>query len=175
MAFSSGKPSAWSRTGRLARIIIGAAIVLAVGYIGVIWIAPTGLIIFWPYAALWAAVGWGASRLSFRPVIVLIGLGLAMDLIVDAPLGCWSSILLLAFVISSLFRPRALTDQTGVIRFAGDATAFVVSFLFARWIMGAYLGSVETRVIIGGFLTAAILYYPLRSLFRLTSDARVDT
>lgn len=172
--YSSSKPSAWSRTGSTARLIVGTLFVLLVGYVGVVFIAPTGLDVFWPYAPLWAAVGWGAGRLSFRPAVALGVIGLAMDLVNDAPIGCWSSILLLAFLTASIFRQRALTDKTGVIRFAGDVASFILSFLFARWLMGSYLGGVETRDIVGGFLSAALLYYPLRPLFRLTTDGRVD-
>lgn len=174
MSGFANKPSAWGRTGSTARLIIGAIIVLFVGYIGVVFIAPTGLDVFWPYAPLWAAVGWGASRLSFRPAGALALLGLIMDLVTDAPVGCWSSILLVAFLTASIFRQQALTDKTGVIRFFGDVSGFVLSFMFSRWLMGSYLGGVETREIIGGFLSAALLYYPLRPLFRLTTDERVD-
>ena len=157
MSGFASKPSTWGRTGSTARLIIGAIFVLFVGYIGVVFIAPTGLDVFWPYAPLWAAVGWGASRLSFRPAGALALLGLIMD-----------------FLTASIFRQQALTDKTGVIRFFGDVSGFVLSFMFARWLMGSYLGGVETREIIGGFLSAALLYYPLRPLFRLTTDERVD-
>ncbi len=174
MSGFAGKPSVWGRTGSTARLVIGTLFVILIGYVGVVYIAPTGLDVFWPYAPLWAAVGWGASRLSFRPAVALVGIGLMMDLVVDAPVGCWSSILLVAFLMASFFRQQALTDRTGVIRFAGDVSGFVLSFLFARWLMGAYLGGVETRDLIGGFLSAALLYYPLRPLFRLTTDERVD-
>ena len=174
MSSYATKPSAWSRTGSTARLIIGAIIVIIVGYAGVVFIAPTGLDIFWPYAPLWAAVGWGSSRLSFRPAAALVVIGIVMDLVADAPIGCWSSILLVAFLTASIFRQRALTDKTGIIRFAGDVSGFVLSFLFARWLMGAYLGGIETRDIIGGFLSAALLFYPLRGLFNLSSDERVD-
>ena len=129
---------------------------------------------YWPQAGLWAAVGWGASRLHIRPVVVLFLLGVMIDLLVGAPVGCWASVLLAAFLVSSLFRKRAQTDRSGMIRFFGDVASFVVAFIFARWLIGAYLDGVDTREIAGSFLTAGLLFFPFRALFRLSDDNRVD-
>jgi hypothetical protein len=170
----SSKASSSGGVGVPVRILLGTLIVLSIGYLGVIWGAPMGLAQFWPYAGLWAAVGWGASRLTVLPFMLLIVLGVSMDLLGDAPIGCWAAIHLLAFLVSSLFRKRSLTDPTGFVRAMGDLTAFVTAFIFARWIMGAYVGNVSTREVIGGFLSAGLLYIPLRSFFLLSRDNRVD-
>lgn len=174
MSRSSRGGDSFGRAGGLLRILFGTLMILTVGYLGLMWGAPMGFSAFWPYAGLWAAVGWGSSRLTLFPVLVLITLGISMDLIEEAPIGCWAAINLLAFLVSSLFRKRAQTDQTGVIRAFGDFSAFVAAFIFARWIMGAYVGSVSTREIIGGFLSAGLLYIPIRTFFILSRDKRVD-
>ncbi len=163
------------RSVRLLRLIVGAAIVVLFEYVRVVWIASLPLNLFWPVTGLWAAVGWGASRMSVLPVLVLLALGTMFDLIAGAPIGCWSAIFLSAFLVSSVFRKRAQTDRTGMIRFAGDCISFVAAFLFASWLIGAYLGSLDTREIIGGFLSALILYFLVRPVFRLSSDNRVDS
>lgn len=174
MTYAAPEQSSWSRTGQLSRVIIGVIFVLLTGYVGVIWISPTAFSPFWPYAGLWAAIGWGGSRLSLVSVFALVLIGLIMDVMTGGPVGCWPAILLTGFLIASIFRKRAQTDRSGMIRGVGDLAAFVAAFLFARWLMGAYLGGIESRDIIGGFLSAAILYFPFRPLFRLSSDNRVD-
>lgn len=161
--------------GLMSRHVFGSLTVLLTTYIGVIWVSPYPLYDFWPVAGLWAAVGWGGNRLSFVPVVLLFALGFVVDLITGAPVGCWSAVFLLAFLVASIFRKRAMTDALGVIRFAGDLIAFVAAFIFARWLIGAYLGGVETREIVGGFLSAVFLFFPLRFVFRPSSDTRVDS
>lgn len=161
--------------GAFSRYIFGTLTVLLTTYIGIIWVSPYPLYDFWPVAGLWAAVGWGGNRLGILPVILLVAIGLSVDLVSGAPVGCWPAVFLLAYLVTSIFRRRSMTDAIGVIRFAGDLIAFVVAFIFARWLIGAYLGSVDTREIIGGFLSAALLFFPLRLLFRPSSDTRVES
>lgn len=175
MIASSNAQNGWQKTGILARVLIGSFIVLCFAYAEAVWVSTTAFSTFWPFAGLWAAVGWGASRLSVVPVIALLVLGVVADLLAGAPLGCWPSIYLVPYLVSSVFRKRAQTDRTGAIRILGDVVSFVIAFLFARWLIGSYLGGVDTREIIGGFLSAALFYFPVRALFRLSSDDRVDT
>lgn len=159
--------SRWSRTGDIARVALGTLIVIAIGYLGIV-LAPTlGLSYFWPYAGIWAAIGWGAGRMSMKPVLALIITGLIMDLSVDGPIGCWPAIHLVTYLTATLFRRRAQTDRTGLVRTLGDITAFIVAFFTARWVMGGYLGEMETQNILGGFLSTALLFLPVRGIFLL--------
>ncbi len=175
MAYQSASSgSFWSRTSDVGRLVVGILLTLLVGYAGLVFAPTLGLASFWPYASIWAAIGWGASRVSMKPVLALIFLGTALDLAVDAPLGCWAAINLIAYLIASIFRRRAQTDPSGFVRFMGDLSALLAAFLFARWIIGSYLGGMETQSILGGFLTTAILYLPMRPLYLLTRTERVD-
>lgn len=160
--------------GALSRYFFGTLAILLLAYLGLLWVSSSPYYSFWPLAGLWAAVGWGGNRLAIIPVVLLVAMGLAMDLISGAPIGCYAAIFLVGYLVASVFRKRATTDPTGLIRFVGDCAAFVAAFLFARWMIGAYLGSVDTREIVGGFLSAIILFFPLRSLFRASRDTRVD-
>ncbi len=171
----SSRGGGWQKTGVFARVIVGSLIVILFAYVETVWVSSTSLESFWPIAGLWAAVGWGASRLSLMPVLALALLGVLADLLAGAPIGCWASIFLVPFFVSSIFRKRAQTDRTGAIRLIGDCVSFLLAFLFARWLVGSYLGGVDTRDIIGGFLSAALLYIPLKAPFRLSNDNRVDT
>ena len=174
MAAASAPFPFWRRIGPIGRLFIGTALVLLIGFLGVCYAAPLGVEFFWPYAGIWAAIGWGGSRVSFRPVLALIGIGILVDLSQGAPLGCWAAIHLVAYLVSSVFRTRALTDPSGMIRLLGDVTAFVTAFIFARWVIGAYLGGMSTQAILGSFLTTGLLYFPMRSYFQLRQDERVS-
>ncbi len=164
----------YGRTGNVARFIIATVIVVGVGFGGLVLAPGLGLGSFWPYAGVWAAIGWADSRISFKPVIILTVLGLIVDLLSDAPLGCWASIHLIAYFTASVFRKRAHTDRTGLIRVVGDLTALLVAFGAAQWIIGAYLGDAGANDIFGGFLVTSLLYLPARPFFLLNRDEWVD-
>lgn len=153
------------RGSSILQLLLGTLVVVTVGYAGIMLAPAFGLTAFWPYAGLWAALGWGTGRVSLKPVFALIFLGLAADLILGAPLGCWVSIHLFCFMIVTLFQKRAASDKTGIIRLLAFSTGLLSSFLFARWIMGAFLGEMTTGDILGGFLSAALLYLFVRPIF----------
>ena len=163
----------WDKMGRTGRMLVGTAIIVLIGFVGICYAAPLGIQYLWPIAGIWAAIGWGASRASMRPVLALILVGLMMDLSQGAPLGCWPAIQLIGYLVSSAFRTRTLTDTTGVFRALGDVAAFAATFFFAGWIIGGYLGGMATQDLLGNFLTTGLLYFPMRSFFLLTNDERV--
>lgn len=164
----------WSRTGDIGRLVIGALIVLIIGYLGVLLAPAFGLYGFWPFAGIWAAIGWGAGRVSLKPVILLVATGLVTDLAIDAPLGCFTVIHLAAYLTASIFRKRAQTDRSGLVRLTGDLVALLVAFVAARWIIGAYLGGTAYHAVMGNFLTTALFYLPMRPFFLLKRDKWVD-
>lgn len=88
---------AWQRTGSGARLTVGVLICLAVMLLGVRPVEVFGLTIPWPYASLWAAVGWAGAGLSARPMLPLVILGLVQDALLNAPLGCLVIVNLITF------------------------------------------------------------------------------
>ena len=174
MIYQADSKDFYGRTGDVARFMIGILIVAVVGFSGIIFAPGFGLAAFWPYAGIWAAIGWASSRLSIKSSFLLVVLGIFVDLLSDAPLGCWAAIHLIAYFSASIFRKRAQTDQTGFVRLIGGLTALFVAFGAARWIMGAYLGDMATQDILGGFLVTALLFLPVRPFFLLKKEEWVD-
>ncbi len=80
---------AWERTGSGARLSVGVLVCVAVMLLGLRPVDVFGVAIPWPYASLWAAVGWARAGLSARPMLPLVILGLAQDVLLSAPLGCF--------------------------------------------------------------------------------------
>lgn len=170
-----GRSTSQSRgMGDISRLLIGFLVVMTIGYIGLVYAPQIGMAYFWPFAGIWAAVGWGGRRISMKPVILLMIVGLLTDLSVEGPVGCWVAVHLAAYLVATLFRKRAQTDRSGLVRLLGDAVALVVAFLIARWIMGAYKGGLESGILLGQFLTTAILYVPFRPLFLFKKERWVE-
>lgn len=163
----------WQSFGPSIRLMIGSFLVITVGYLGLTLASAMQILSLWPLAGFWAAVGWGSGRLGTRPVVALIVLGLVHDLTSDAPLGYWAISYLSVYLISNLFRKRALTDHSGLIRLTGDFAGFVAGFFIARTVMSLYLGTSDPLNILGGVLTAGLIYPLIRGVFQLTDDKRV--
>jgi hypothetical protein len=136
---SSGQRGLWSGLGPTPRLIAGALIVVLIGLLGMTPKSVYGLLIPWPYAALWGAVGWGRVGLSTRPMLLLIAFGFAQDFGFHTPLGCFALVNLIIYGLSSAIADN-LDVRDPLVALVGPTILFFVAFILI-WIMASLLGN----------------------------------
>ncbi len=162
------RSSSWSRTPPSARLAVGAIIIAVVGSLGLTPKSIFGWPLPWPYAAMWGAVGWGASGLSYRPMIVLTLFGFAQDIAFEAPLGCFMLVNLTAYGLSAA--AAAAWDVRGDVGAQAVTPAAVIGAGFAvLWLLASGVADYPVTVapLAVAYLATLGLYYPFEQLFLL--------
>jgi hypothetical protein len=136
---ASRRKGLWSGLGPTPRLIAGALIIIATGMAGLMPREVWGMTIPWPYAAFWGAVGWGRVGLSLRPMILLVLFGLAQDIGMNAPLGCFALINLIVYGLSALVADTVDVRQPLAALLAPFAL-FFAGFLMC-WILAGFLSN----------------------------------
>lgn len=163
-----GLASIWREAGPTSRLIIGTALVVAIGLLGLTPKTLLGTQLTWPFAAMVAAVGWGRSGLGFRPMFLLILLGFAQDVSADAPLGTFGFINLCAFGLSSLIsgvfdreRSPFITTIAPIFLYAAG---FAIVWLFASFTSGHL---VQFSPLVNAFIVTYITHVLIAPIFDL--------
>lgn len=158
----------WRRTNPVTRLIIGAALVGLVWFLGLTPWRIAGIDLPWPILLLAAAVGWGRVGLFMRPVFVLIGLSLLYDISAAAPLGSYMIVALSAYGVQVLAQSALDMDNGAVmetaIPFLGLATGIAVLWVLASASAG-YLMRILPFMTTG--LATALAYILLAPMFNL--------
>lgn len=110
------------RSGRSVRILSGLGLVALLGVADQFRLEQGWSNLAWPNAALWAAAGWGLSGLAIRPMLLLVLIGLAQDIVLRAPLGAFVVVNLAAFGTAAFLTRRQ--DRDG-----GTARGLLFGFL----------------------------------------------
>jgi len=164
----AGMASVWHEAGPTSRLIAGTLIVIAVGVIG---LTPKTLFdteLIWPYAALVAAVGWGRSGLAFRPMALLVLLGIAQDVSAYAPLGCFGFINLSAFGLSALVHRSFDRERAPVITTLSPIIIYALAFSLV-WLFASFNGNhmVQLTPLVQTFVITYILHIIFAPVFDL--------
>ncbi len=127
---------------------------------------------WWPVAGIWLAATLAAYGLSVWTAMCLLTLGLATDLMTDAPLGAWPLAFLMAYVVAAIaweqYPPlnRYIVEGLALV---GGMVAVAIALGLAAGLAG-YTGFSRT-----GLLTdfaATFLLYPVVRLFLLPKEVR---
>ena len=164
----AGMASVWHEAGPTSRLIAGTLIVIAVGVIG---LTPKTLFdteLVWPYAALVAAVGWGRSGLAFRPMALLVLLGIAQDVSAYAPLGCFGFINLSAFGLSAFVHRTFDRERSPVITTVAPVLIYAAAFALV-WLFASFNSNhlVQTAPLINAYVVTYILHIAAAPAFDL--------
>lgn len=158
----------WGQTGPTVRLLTGTVVAVAIGVAGLTPKTLFGTELVWPYAAMVAAIGWGRSGLAFRPMLILILLGVAQDVSADAPLGTFGFINLAAFGLSAfiarLFDRERSPFITTVAPILIYAAGFSLVWLFASFTSGHL---VQMSPLIKAFTVTYILHIIAAPVFDL--------
>ncbi len=157
----------WSGLGPTPRLIAGAVIIIIVGLFGMTPQSVYGLVIPWPYAALWGAVGWGRVGLSTRPMLLLVLFGFAQDFGFHTPLGCFAMVNLMIYGLSSAIADN-LDVRDPLVALVGPIMLYFVAFILI-WIMASLLGNhiVPMLPLLTPLLFTGALYGLVHSAFDL--------
>lgn len=136
----------WSSSGPLARLLFGAFIIMTVGILGLTPKTFMGMSIMWPYAALWGAVGWGRVGLSLRPMILLILFGLAQDISLNAPLGCFVIVNLSVYGLSVAVAESVDLKNDPILGVVAPAALLMIAFVLV-WALASLLQEHPVRFV----------------------------
>ena len=158
----------WSETGPTLRLVLGALVAIVIGLAGLTPKTLFGTELIWPYAAMVAAIGWGRSGLAFRPMAILVLLGIAQDVSADAPLGTFGFINLAAFGLSSFISRVFDRERSPLITTVAPifiyAAGFGLVWLFASFTSGHI---VQVSPLIKAFSVTYILHIVAAPVFDL--------
>lgn len=140
------RKSLWSSAGPLARLVFGAFLIMTVGILGLTPKTFFGLSIMWPYAALWGAVGWGRVGLSLRPMILLILFGLAQDITLNAPLGCFVIVNLSVYGLSAAVADSVDLKNDPILSVVAPAVLLLIAFVLV-WALASLLQEHPVRFV----------------------------
>lgn len=129
--------------------------------------------IWWPVAGLWLAAGLACFGLSVWVAALLIMLGVAMDLLGEAPVGAWPLALLSAYGVALVAWDR----QPPIPVVAAEAIA-VIGGLFAAAIALSVAASIAghpgfARDALNGDFIMTVVLWPLMRLVILPASIRV--
>jgi len=160
--------SLWSRTGPNARLVFGAFVIIVIGFMGQTPKSVLGFDIIWPHAALLGAAGWGMAGLSLRPMLILIMLGLAQDIGLEAPLGCFVMVNLSAYGLSALAAENLELDNDPMLAVIVPAFVIAAGFI-VLWIISSASANhpVTFRPLVGACVTTLGLWLVASRLFDL--------
>ena len=165
-----GRRSFWSKVSPTYRMLIGFAVIAAIGLIGQTPKSIFGIQIVWPHAALWAAVGWASVGMSVRPMILLCLLGLAQDVSFNGPLAVFWIVNLSAYGVAVWASKNFDADKDPVQALLVAAVSMAAAF-FVLWILASATANHAVRIIprFQEWLITLLLFLPIAPLFRLGS------
>lgn len=169
-----GLASNWRETRATARLVIGAGFVCLVGLVGMTPHRLFGLELVWPYAAMWAALGWARSGISLRPMLALSLLGLAQDVASEAPLGSLVIVNLATYGAHALALDTLEVQRDRVLERVLPPFSLMVGF-FTLWVVASSVADHAVRVwpLVLAWGVTALSYGLVHPLFRLTSASGV--
>lgn len=170
-AFVDSFKARWQQLSAGWRLVVGTCLVIVIAFIGLTPKTLFGMTLAWPYAAFWAAVGWGMSGISLRPLVLLTLFGLFQDVADAGPLGCFMVVFIAVYGLSA-FAGENLDFNADPFRRLFIAPVAIAFGFFVLWVISSSYQ--EYRVSIGGFIgpfLATILGYAVFSwVFRLRPD-----
>ena len=153
------------------RLVVGTCLVLLVGYIGQNPKMLFGVSVVWPYAALWAAVGWGIYGISIRPLILLTLFGFVQDIHADTLLGCFMIVNLTTYGISAWIGENFDLEADPLRRLFFAPLCIGVGF-FVLWVLASSI--LDYGVSIGPLVWDYVVtlggYVAVSAVFRLQPD-----
>lgn len=158
----------WGEAGPTSRLIIGAALVVVIGLAGLNPQTLFGNELVWPYAALVAAVGWGRSGLAFRPMALLVILGVAQDVSAYAPLGCFGFINLSVFGLSAGISRAFDRERAPIITMIAPVVLYAAAFGLV-WLLASFASGhvVQVSPLISAFVVTYLLHMVVAPVFNL--------
>ena len=160
--------SRWSRLSSDTRLLVGTAIIVLVGLAGQTPKSLFGLQIIWPHAALLGAAGWGLSGHRFRPMTVLILLGLVQDISFEANLGCFVIVNLVTYAATAYAAELYDAGNDPLIRAVIPTFSIALGFFVLWAVASATTGQVaEVRSLVGAFAMTLGLHFLLARFFDL--------
>ncbi|GGB66650.1 hypothetical protein GCM10011503_14280 [Henriciella pelagia] len=164
----SGISRLWREAGPTSRLIIGFLMVALVGIVG---LTPKSLFdqeLVWPYAALVAAVGWGRSGVAFRPMVLLVILGVAQDVSAYAPLGCFGFINLSVFGLSAAFSRAFDRERAPIISMAAPVVLYAIAFSLV-WLLASFASGhvVQVSPLISAMVVTYVMHMLMAPVFDL--------
>ena len=140
------------------RLLIGSLITVSAGFLS---LAPISLGLFggvWPLALLWPLVAWQPIGANISVALLLLGLGLAFDLVTGAPLGSWGFIVTISYGLMQLQeRVTGALAADGWLQPLLSAIYLLAATLFVSLLQGDGLGIVSILLP----LTLGYFLYPL--------------
>ncbi|MGH1421235.1 MAG: hypothetical protein ACRBEQ_05410 [Hyphomonas sp.] len=130
----------------MARLVFGAFVIMTIGILGLTPKTMFGFSIIWPYAALWGAVGWGRVGLSLRPMLFLIAFGLAQDISLNAPLGCFVIVNLSVYGLSAAVADAFDTSNDPILGVIAPTALLLIAFVLV-WALASLLQEHPVRIV----------------------------
>ncbi|MEM5516557.1 hypothetical protein WNY37_06325 [Henriciella sp. AS95] len=164
----SGISRLWHEAGPTSRLIVGTLIVALIGIVG---LTPKTLFsqeLIWPYAALVAAIGWGRSGVAFRPMVILVILGVAQDVSAYAPLGCFGFINLSVFGMSAALSRAFDRERAPIITMLAPILLYSAAFGLV-WLLASFASGhmVQLSPLVGAFVVTYIMHMLVAPVFDL--------
>lgn len=162
------KGSLWSRSSPSARLAFGALLIAVVGLFGLTPKTVFGLLLAWPHAALWGAVGWGRVGLSLRPMLILVVFGVMQDVAFYAPIGSFVMVNLLIYGASAAVSDQYDVSSDPVLSWVAPGLLLFTGF-FCVWLIASSVADHAVRLLplMADFLVTLALYYVFRGAFEL--------
>ena len=160
--------SLWSQSGPNARLAFGVLLIAVIGLFGLTPKTAFGLMLAWPHAALWGAVGWGRVGLSLRPMLALVVFGVLQDVAFYAPIGSFVIVNLLVYGASAAVSDQYDISSDPVLNWIAPGALLFAGFL-CIWLIASSVADHAVRLLplMADFLVTLALYYVLRILFEL--------
>ena len=168
---SGGFSSGSGKTGRTVRIIIGTLVVIIAGMVQQSPLVMSSPELPWPNVALWAAAGWGLTGLAIRPMLLLIAFGFAQDIQVDAPVGAFIVVNLVAFGASAFLAQRMEREVSDGMGLFYALLAILAGFI-AMTLLAVAVTQSSPRLlpILGDLGVTLLLFLVLFPVFNLPSS-----
>lgn len=161
----------WAKLVPGWRLLVGSLFVLSIGLLGLTPKALFGMPIAWPHAALWAAIGWGMSGISIRPLVLLSVFGLIQDVYTVAPLGCFMLVNLTTFGAAAWLAEN-FDLEADPLRWVLIAPICIAIGFFVLWVLASSNLDYGVTVgpLVGPYITTLLGYLIFAWVFRLQSD-----
>lgn len=140
------KKTLWAAAGPTGRMVFGAFVIMTIGILGLTPKTIFGVSVIWPYAALWGAIGWGRVGLSLRPMLLLIAFGLAQDISLNAPLGCFVIVNLATYGLSAAMADAFDTSNDPILGVVAPTVLLLIAFVLV-WALASLLQEHAVRVV----------------------------
>jgi len=164
-----GQPQGlWARSSSDARLLVGTVIIVIIGLWGQTPKSLFSMPIIWPHAALLGAAGWGLSGHRFRPMTILVILGLMQDVSFEANLGCFVIVNLVTYGITAYAAELYDAGNDPLIRAVIPVFSIAIGFL-VLWIVASVTSSqvAAIRSLVGAFAMTVGLHVLIGRFFVL--------